>query len=136
MNNSLKRILRLHSRFLKGDKNGLRANLIKADLSGAYLIGADLSEANLSAANLSGADLRGANLSRAYFKGTIYEKDIPLIINTEYYNVVKCKQYIRIGCKVNTPEQWAEFTLKEIASMDENALVFWKKYKKLILMTI
>jgi len=56
--------LRLHLLWVKGDKEGKRADLSGANLSEAYLFGA-----NLSRANLSGADLSGANLSRANLFG-------------------------------------------------------------------
>lgn len=80
----------------------------------------------------SRADLSGANLS-----GTQYEKDIPVIINTEYYSIVKCKAYIKIGCETHTPEEWREFNDTQIQEMDgEKALLFWKKYKTLVLLPV
>ncbi len=60
----LKKILDLHVLFLKGDPNGVRA-----DLAGADLTGADLNGANLAGADLAGAYLSGANLSGAYLAG-------------------------------------------------------------------
>jgi hypothetical protein len=61
----LKTILGLHSKWIKSEGGGKRADLSRANLSGADLYGADLYRANLSEANLSGANLYGANLSRA-----------------------------------------------------------------------
>ena len=73
----LRDILRKHELWLAGDHDGVRANLMDAnlrvadlmdanlrvaDLIDADLRGADLIGANLSGANLRGADLRGANL--------------------------------------------------------------------------
>jgi uncharacterized protein YjbI with pentapeptide repeats len=58
--NDLKTVLDLHSKWLKGDPSGSRADLSRADLSGA-----DLYAANLNGSNLSGANLRDADLSRA-----------------------------------------------------------------------
>ena len=49
--------------------NLLRTNLSGANLSEANLTGADLSEANLFGANLSEANLSGANLSEANLSG-------------------------------------------------------------------
>ena len=46
-------------------KEGERADLKEAYLSGVDLSGADLSRANLEGADLSWANLRGAYLSRA-----------------------------------------------------------------------
>ena len=57
--------LKLHKKWLGGEKEGIRADLSGADLSGADLREADLSEADLSEADLSGADLCGANLRGA-----------------------------------------------------------------------
>ena len=61
--------LKLHKKWLGGEKEGIRANLRGANLSGANLRRADLSVAELSGANLSGANLRGANLRRADLRG-------------------------------------------------------------------
>ena len=66
----LDKIVEQHQHWLKEDCegwNGMKADLIGADLSrvnlyGADLRGADLSWANLSGADLCGADLRGADL--------------------------------------------------------------------------
>ena len=57
--------LKLHKKWLGGEKEGIRADLSGADLSEADLSVADLSGADLSEADLSGADLSGANLSGA-----------------------------------------------------------------------
>jgi len=71
----LKKILKLHQKWLQNKPGGVRAylgganlqdaNLSNADLQGAYLPRADLREANLSDANLSNADLSNADLSCA-----------------------------------------------------------------------
>ena len=60
--------LRLHKLWLKGDKDGVRADLSGTNLSGVYLMDANLSRANLEYANLSGAKLRDANLEYANLK--------------------------------------------------------------------
>ena len=57
--------LKLHKKWLGGEKEGIRADLCGANLSGADLRGANLRVADLSGANLSGADLSGANLREA-----------------------------------------------------------------------
>lgn len=94
----LKEILASHSKWLRGEYGGEKADLSNVDLSftdlryadlryadlrcadlsftdlrcanlnGAKLSGANLSGANLSGANLSGANLRGANLSKTYYQ--------------------------------------------------------------------
>ena len=53
----LQKILELHRKWLDGEEEGLRANLIGADLIGADLSGASLSRACLIGANISDADL-------------------------------------------------------------------------------
>lgn len=58
---NIKDILDKHAAWLRGEPEG-----VKADLTGADLTGADLSKANLSKANLSGAHLSWANLSEAH----------------------------------------------------------------------
>ena len=58
----LKEILAKHTKWLRGDDGGERADLYGADLSGANLYGADLSGADLSRADLSGANLYGAEI--------------------------------------------------------------------------
>ena len=65
-------ILDKHAAWLRGEPEGVKADLSKAGLSGANLSkanlpaadlpAADLSKANLAGADLSGADLSGANL--------------------------------------------------------------------------
>ena len=63
--NELDKILKLHEKWLYGEKDGRRANLSYANLTGADLTGADLSYANLTGANLTGADLTDVNLTGA-----------------------------------------------------------------------
>ena len=58
-------ILEPHAKWLRGDPNGKRANLVGANLLSANLLSANLRSANLSGANLVGADLSGANLRSA-----------------------------------------------------------------------
>ena len=65
----LEKILNLHEKWLNGDEDGIRVNLIGADLSGADLSGADLREADLRGADLREADLREADLSEADLMG-------------------------------------------------------------------
>ena len=58
-------ILDKHAAWLRGEPEGVKADLTGADLTGADLSKANLSKANLSKANLSKANLTGANLSKA-----------------------------------------------------------------------
>ena len=67
--NELRAALDKHTKWLRSEEGGDRA-----DLSGADLFWADLSGADLCRANLSGANLCRANLSGADLRGV---KDIP-----------------------------------------------------------
>ena len=67
---NIKDILDKHAAWLRGEPEGVKAdltgaNLTGADLTGANLTGADLSKANLSGAHLSWAKLLRTNLSKA-----------------------------------------------------------------------
>ena len=62
---NIKDILDKHAAWLRGEPEGVKADLTGADLTGADLSKANLSKANLSKANLSKANLTGANLSWA-----------------------------------------------------------------------
>jgi uncharacterized protein YjbI with pentapeptide repeats len=66
----LKGTLDSHSKWLRSEEDGMRANLKDADLSRANLSGADLSDADLKGADLRGAYLRGAYLRCADLCGT------------------------------------------------------------------
>ena len=57
---NIKDILDKHAAWLRGEPEGVKADLTGANLSEAHLSWADLSGANLSAANLSGAHLSKA----------------------------------------------------------------------------
>ena len=62
-------ILDKHAAWLRGEPEGVKADLTGANLTGADLSKGDLSGANLSEANLSGANLSEANLSWADLSG-------------------------------------------------------------------
>ena len=62
---NIKDILDKHAAWLRGEPEGVKADLTGADLTGADLTGANLSGANLSGANLSKAHLTGAHLTGA-----------------------------------------------------------------------
>ena len=62
-------ILDKHAAWLRGEPEGVKADLTGANLPGAKLPGAHLSWANLLRTNLSGANLSKANLSKANLTG-------------------------------------------------------------------
>ena len=57
--------IELHRKWLRGESDGVKADLSDADLSDADLSGADLRRADLRRADLRRADLRRADLRRA-----------------------------------------------------------------------
>lgn len=61
----LKKVLKLHQKWLQDKPNGVRADLSEEDLQWVDLSNADLREAFLAGANLRMADLSKANLSDA-----------------------------------------------------------------------
>ena len=75
---ALKEVLEKHSKWLRREHGGERADLSGADLSGAELSGADLSWAYLRGADLSRAYLSGADLSGAYLRGAKIEEAIKI----------------------------------------------------------
>ena len=83
---ALKEVLEKHSKWLRREHGGERADLSGADLRGADLSGADLSGADLSRAYLRGADLSraylsGADLSGAYLRGAKIEEAIKIFVS-------------------------------------------------------
>ena len=148
----LKLILERHKKWLKNDVGGERADLSGAnlrgvnfsgaclrgaDLSGADLSGADLSGANLRGVNFSGVDLSGADLSGACLRGAeLRWANLRGEHNNKYiepYEVIYIENFIVIGCKTYSREEWKNFLDETIATMAEGALVWWKKNKKHVL---
>ena len=79
---NIKDILDKHAAWLRGEPEGVKAdltgaNLTGADLTGANLTGADRSKANLSGAHLSWAKLLRTNLSKANLsKANLFEANL------------------------------------------------------------
>ena len=73
----LAEVLRLHAAWLRGESDGVRANLSRANLCTANLCSANLRGADLRGADLSWSDLRGADLSDADLCGAnLYLADL------------------------------------------------------------
>lgn len=66
----LKKIIASHSKWLRNEEGGEKADLGGADLRGAYLRDADLRDADLRGADLGGAYLGGADLNKTYYQIT------------------------------------------------------------------
>ena len=109
------------------------ANLSYADLRYANLRSADLSSADLSYADLSSANLSYADLRYADYKG-FKIKETPIQINNLQYPILVFTNHIEIGCELHKTKEWADFTNKQIISMNgQAALKFWKRYKTILL---
>ena len=108
------------------------ANLRGANLYGANLRGANLSGANLYSADLYGANLRGADLYGANLDGEKLTKS-PLVVTGLRYWCLISDEYMRLGCKRFTHEEWAGFSDDEIDEMDSCALEFWRQWKEPLL---
>ena len=144
----LKAVLEAHSKYLRGEEGGQKAdlrganlseaNLSEADLRWANLRGANLSEANLSEANLSGADLRGANLSEADLRGANLNgvsglNDWIKCIQVEDWPMSYTSEVMQIGCQRHTYDAWKNFSDAQIRAMEgRRALTFWAKWKETI----
>lgn len=73
----LKKVLKLHKKWLNNEADGIRADLHGADLFGVDMHGVDLREADLCEADLRGANLHGANLYEANLYGAdLYGADL------------------------------------------------------------
>ena len=117
------------------------ANLSYADLSYTYLrysnlSYADLGYANLRHANLRDANLSSANLSHTSLNYTIGEMRSLRSMQIEKYMVSYTDTTLSIGCKSYTIEEWKNFDDEKIKSMDNEALVWWKKWKPIIMQII
>ena len=108
------------------------ANLRGANLRGANLDGADLYGANLRGADLRGADLRGADLRGANLDGEKLTQKPIAITGLTYWCLIS-DNYMRLGCKRFTHEEWAAFGDSEISEMDSKALEFWSAWKSPLL---
>jgi len=109
--------------------NSPRADLRGANLSWANLRGADLSGANLSWANLRGANLRGADL-----RGAIGNLKNVKSMQIEDYSIVYTDTDLFIGCEKHPIFDWWKFDDAVIEAMDgEKALIFWKKWKPVLM---
>ncbi len=117
----------------ESESNRIRWTVEAAVNTRANLVGASLTGANLDRANLVGASLTGANLDRARYGENIPLTRIPLHLLGLEWPILILDTHIKIGCELHPTEKWAAFSDEEIASMEPNALEFWKKYKDLIL---
>lgn len=156
----LKLILDKHSKWLRNEEGGERAdlsgtNLSGTDLSGTNLRGTDLRGANLSRTNLRGADLSGTDLSGINFyrsnlsgvnlsgvnlnrtnlsgtnlSGAIHSFNRLKSITGFEYFIIIIDDIIQVGCQTYSYEKWKNFSQKEIYRMDRDSAVEF--YPKLL----
>ena len=113
----LKDILDKHSKWIRGEAGGSRA-----DLSCANLYRADLSCANLSGANLYGANLRETLYKDNIIVNFMYQKHTATYLGTNE---------IRIGCHVYPINHWVD-NFEEIGKKANYSDEQIKRYGKFI----
>ena len=119
------------------------ANLSNADLSSADLSDADLSYADLSYADIGDADFSDADIGDADFSDadlselrslcdTIGNGSEIKTVQTNIWLVTYTATQVQIGRKLNSIEQWWNFSDEEIAQMDKSALDWWRVWKPIL----
>lgn len=130
-------ILAKHKKWVDTDgKEGQRANLRGANLSGAGLRDANLSDAGLRGANLSDADLEGANLRGADLFDTAGNLAEIKSLHIDTYVATYTADRLQIGRQNHPIDEWRRFDDDVISEMGSRALEWWKKYKNIILQII
>jgi len=76
--------------------------------------------------------LYGANLYGANLDGEILKQTPLTVVNLHYWCLIS-DNYMRLGCKRFTHEEWTNFTDEQIAEMDTHALEFWKRWRASLL---
>ena len=123
----LKNILALHSKWIKSEPGGKRANLLDRDLSGADLSGADLTDAVLSGANLSMANLSGAILTCALLIDTNLTG-----ANLEEANLNEIKEdYFSVLTMAKKQEVFIIYDMLLEGKMDGLVNIKGREYKKM-----
>ena len=107
-------------------------DLRHANLCQANLCDADLCHANLRGANLCGVDLRDADLCDANLCGATGNSREIKTIQTNKWTIIMTKKVMAIGCEQHKYKRWLKFSDEEISKMDNDALEFWNKWKKII----
>jgi len=108
------------------------AILTGANLADVDLMGANLKNANLTDANLEGADLIGANLEDVRVWNTIGNKREVRSMQIETYSITFTKDFLQIGCEGYAIEKWRNISDKDIYKLNNEALMFWHKWKPII----
>ena len=134
----MRKMLKLHQRWIAGEAGGVMADLQGADLREANLQGADLRGADLRGANLQEADLQGVNLRGADLQGADLQEAVGNMIEVksaqfERYKLTWTADVLHIGCQRHPIADWFNFTDLRIDAMDRgHSLVWWNKWKEVI----
>ena len=115
------------------DVNLSKTNLAWSKLIDVYLENSDFTGANLSGARFARTCLAGTKLTGAKYREATLEKGL-LQIGGKKWPILIFDQHIKIGCEMHKTSEWEKFTDDEITDMDDDALVFWKENKEIILM--
>lgn len=119
------------------EAKNMKETVLTAIKSGAYLRDADLRGANLRDAELSDAYLRGAYLRGADLRGANLRGEklaiAPISILNLTWDILISEQYLKIGCKRHTHDEWKAFDDAQIKSMEALASDFWNVNKVWIL---
>jgi len=108
------------------------ANLENANLRNARLINVNLVNARLRNSSLIFADLKNANLENVRLNYLIADMNIFHSMQLDTYYIAFDKEILAIGCQQHTIAEWKNFTDDEISEMDDNALIWLKKWKTFI----
>lgn len=119
-------ILSDHGKWLKGESDGVRADLRSANLSYANLSYADLRSANLRSADLSYADLWGTTGNMKEVKS----------LQIDTWPVAYTAEVMQIGCQRHSIDLWRKSDPHWIADMDSKASEWWAKFGPTILSLI
>lgn len=104
----LNEILDLHSKWLRNEDRGRKADLYGADLSGTNLSGANLRWANLSGAKDGNNELLKCNT----------------VLGLKW-SILMFQDVVTVGCEKHKLDEWRNFTEDEIGEMHRGALDFY-----------
>ena len=126
----IKKIIEKHAEWIKGNEEGVRADLSHlcledADLRYVDLRWADLSSAYLSSANLSSAYLSGADLSSAYLSSA--DLSSAYLSSANLYGANLC------GANLDNVKYNGRTTMYALACPEKGAFIGYKKARNYII---
>ena len=126
----IKKIIEKHVEWIKGNEEGVRADLSHlcledADLRYVDLRWADLSSADLSGANLYGANLRGADLSGANLSSAD--------LSSAYLSSANLSSAYLCGANLDNVKYNGRTTMYALACPEKGAFIGYKKARNYII---